>query len=239
MKTFKQFLRELKLSEGKHDKSSFKAIFLCGSPGSGKSFVSKHVLADGKAHGLKYINSDQAFEYLLQKAHEETGDDKFLPKNLQYTADDPDVKNKRSKALDITTNPYRSSKYGLGIKERLGLLIDGTGADEQRIAKEKSMLEDLGYETYMVYVNIDLETALKRNQQRTRRVPQSIILQKYRAVTRNKNYYRNLFGNNFLYIDNRKVVNDPDSYFLKYYRKILKFLETPAQTPQAREFFNS
>mgnify|MGYP003323212928 CR=1 FL=1 len=53
------------LNEGINDPGIFKAVFMAGGPGSGKSYVA------GKATGgtgLKSVNSDDAFEYLLKKA---------------------------------------------------------------------------------------------------------------------------------------------------------------------------
>ena len=58
MITYAQFIKE-----GVYDPNIFKAIFLEGGPGSGKSFVA------GKAMcglGLKIINSDDAFEKYLK-----------------------------------------------------------------------------------------------------------------------------------------------------------------------------
>jgi dephospho-CoA kinase len=61
MLSFKQYL-----SEGVNDPAIFKVVFMAGGPGSGKSFVS------GKTGltslGLKFINSDPAFEAALKKA---------------------------------------------------------------------------------------------------------------------------------------------------------------------------
>ena len=59
MVTYEQFIKE-----GVYDPNIFKAVFLAGGPGSGKSFVA------GKAMGglgLKIINSDDAFERYLKK----------------------------------------------------------------------------------------------------------------------------------------------------------------------------
>ena len=56
---FKEFL-----AEGVYDKNIFKAFFLAGGPGSGKSWVSAKTLSGA---GLKVINSDSAFESLLKK----------------------------------------------------------------------------------------------------------------------------------------------------------------------------
>ena len=74
--SFKQYTQ---VNEGVNDPAIFKAVFLAGGPGSGKSFVvGKTGLT---ALGLKLINSDPAFENLLKKAGLGlTPDDMFSPK---------------------------------------------------------------------------------------------------------------------------------------------------------------
>ncbi len=59
MKTFQQ------IREGVYDPNIFKAVFLAGGPGSGKSFVVGKTLG---GLGLKVINSDDPFEKYLVKA---------------------------------------------------------------------------------------------------------------------------------------------------------------------------
>ena len=60
MKSFKEF------NEGPNDPAIFKAIFLAGGPGSGKSFI---VGRTGlPALGFKVVNSDDAFELAMNKA---------------------------------------------------------------------------------------------------------------------------------------------------------------------------
>ena len=62
-KSFKDFVP---LEEGVNDPAIFKAVFLAGGPGSGKSFVvGKSALT---SFGLKLVNSDNAFEQALKKA---------------------------------------------------------------------------------------------------------------------------------------------------------------------------
>ena len=53
------------LTEGDYDPNIFKAIFLAGGPGSGKSNVAGKTI---RAEGLKVVNSDDAFQKLLKKA---------------------------------------------------------------------------------------------------------------------------------------------------------------------------
>ncbi len=52
---------EQKIQEGVYDRGIFKAFFLAGGPGSGKSFVTQKVTS---GLSLKVINSDSAFEWV-------------------------------------------------------------------------------------------------------------------------------------------------------------------------------
>ena len=53
------------LQEGVYDPNIFKAFFLAGGPGSGKSYVVRRTTG---GTGLKIVNSDDAFEKLLKDA---------------------------------------------------------------------------------------------------------------------------------------------------------------------------
>ena len=44
--------------------------------------------------------------------------------------------------------------------------MDGTGKDYEKIVRMSEKLKSFGYETLMVFVNTDLETALARNAKR-------------------------------------------------------------------------
>ena len=60
MKQFKQIIQE-----GVYDPGIFKAFFLAGGPGSGKTYVTNRATG---GMGLKMVNSDIRFERYLQKA---------------------------------------------------------------------------------------------------------------------------------------------------------------------------
>ena len=60
------------LTEGVFDKGIFKAVFLAGGPGSGKSYVVSQLFGSPQkvnvsVSGLKSVNSDTEFEFLLKK----------------------------------------------------------------------------------------------------------------------------------------------------------------------------
>ena len=63
MKQVQSFIQYI--NEGLYDKGIFKAFFLAGGPGSGKTFVTHSVFA---GLGLKVVNSDNVFERSLKKA---------------------------------------------------------------------------------------------------------------------------------------------------------------------------
>ena len=56
MKTFQQ------IQEGVYDPNIFKAIFLAGGPGSGKSYV---VRRSTGGLGMKIVNSDDIYQKML------------------------------------------------------------------------------------------------------------------------------------------------------------------------------
>ena len=54
-----------------------------------------------------------------------------------------------------------AKKQEIYIKGRLGLVIDGTGKDFGEVFKNKQSTEAIGYDTSMIFVNTDLDTALE------------------------------------------------------------------------------
>ena len=62
------------------------------------------------------------------------------------------------------------------MNQRLGQVIDGTGKDYNKIERQRKIYQDLGYDTYMVFVNTSLEVAMERNQARERKLPDDIVV---------------------------------------------------------------
>ena len=186
MKTFQQLL------EGIYDPHIFKAIFLAGGPGSGKSFVVGRTLG---GTGLKIINSDEPFErYLVQAGLSlDMPDEEEVPRDIE-----------RARAKKVT-----AAKKGHAIDGRLGLIIDGTGKDYDKLTKQASELRKIGYEVSMVFVNTSLETALKRNQMRKRSVPPKIAEKGWQQVQNNLGKFQNFFSpKNFFIVDNNDHQED-------------------------------
>jgi len=185
MKTYEQIRY---LEEGLYDPNIFKAFFLAGGPGSGKTFVTGSAFA---GFGLKMINSDQAFENALKKNN-------LSLKMPEDEAEARDIQRARAKAMT-------GSMMDLAIKGRLGMIIDGTGRDYEKINSQVANLKSLGYDCYMVFVNTSLDVALERNAQRERSVPEYITRKSWTVVQSNIGKFQSLFGmQNMTIIDNNK-----------------------------------
>ena len=206
------------LEEGVFDKGILKAVFMAGGPGSGKSYVAGELFGIPKkinvsVSGIKSVNSDTEFEFLLKKYGFETFGtgkldiDKWPAEVFDAIAGgDEDSENMtvRKKAKLMTRD--RKEKYMEG---RLGMIIDGTGHDYSKIKKEKEQLEKLGYDTYMVFVNTSLEVAQQRNQERDRILPPKLLKDSWNDVQKNKISFQGLFGNaNFMMVDNSKTLGE-------------------------------
>jgi predicted kinase len=186
----KQFddIRFQELKEGLYDPNIFKAFFLAGGPGSGKTFVTRGAFG---GTGLRVINSDNAFESALKKH----GLSLKMPED---EAEARDILRARAKGVTDKT-------LDLSLKGRLGLVIDGTGRDYDKIKIQNDMLKQLGYDTYMVFVNTSLEVALERNAKRERSVPEYITRKSWTQVQSNIGRFQNTFGmSNMIIIDNSK-----------------------------------
>ena len=177
------------LTEGVYDKHIFKAFFLAGGPGSGKSWVAARTL---EGSGMKVINTDLGFERYAKQA----GLD--LKKMQSFTP----AQTKLKDALRARSKSGTKTQLQFAIEGRLGLILDSTARDIPRIESEASALGALGYDTYMVFVNTTLETALKRNQLRPRSVPDAIVIQSHKQIQANRQKLKNIFGSNYVEVDN-------------------------------------
>jgi dephospho-CoA kinase len=217
-----KFKDTVQLAEGINDPGIFKAVFLAGGPGSGKSFIVGQTALT--SFGLKLVNSDDTFEHLLKKAGlEATPKDIFSDKGQAI----------RGKAKAITGNKQVGYMNG-----RLGLVIDGTGKDFGKIQKQATALKKLGYEVAMIFVNTDLDTAQSRNKKRERTLPEKQVESMWKDVQKNIGKFQNMFDNNFHVVDNSNAGNIQGAT-LSVYRKIGQFTRTPPSKPAAKRWIQS
>ena len=208
------------LAEGVYDPGIFKAFFLAGGPGSGKTFVTQSAFA---GTGLKIVNSDTLFERGLKKAN-------LSLKMPENEAEFRDIIRQRAK----TTAGTILDTYMRG---RLGLVIDATGRDYNVINRQRSMLQMLGYDTYMVFVNTSLEVALQRNRVRTRSVPEDITRKSWNTVQNNIGKFQNMFGmRNMIVVDNNDAKEDE---LLKVYKQVRRLINVPVQNYVAKKWIEN
>jgi shikimate kinase len=195
MKTFTE------LQEGVYDPNIFKAIFLAGGPGSGKSYVVRRTTG---GLGMKIVNSDDIYEKMLNDAGlETTPEDIFSDKGQEI----------RVQAKGVTKRMQSNFLEG-----RLGLIVDGTGKDYDKIAKQVAGLKNIGYECYMVFVNTSLDTAQERNRMRKRTLPEKQVEEMWKGVQKNIGKFQSLFGSSsMIIVDNNNAGED---VFEKVWKRI-------------------
>lgn len=210
------------VSEGVNDPAIFKVVFVVGGPGSGKSYVSRELGLN--AMGFVTINSDDAFEYLMRKHNI----DPKMP---------PEEKEKRdtvrARAKEIT-----GKKSNLAIEGRLGIHVDGTGDDYDKVAKLKRNFELLGYDCYLVIVNTRLDIARHRNQMRARTVPDKIVTNSWYDVQDNIGRFANVFTYMSI-IDNSGDAKSTDAQIAKVHNRLRQFVESPPTRPAAKEWIQN
>lgn len=213
------YIDEVMLAEGIYDPSIFKAIFLAGGPGSGKSFMVKMTAL--KALGYTVINSDAPFEILMRKL------------DLDFKMPDSEKEQRdlvREKAKALT-----DKKMDLALRGRLGLVIDGTGKDADKIMRMRGKLAVYGYESALVFVNTDLDTALDRNAKRERSVPEPIAIELWKDVQRNLGLFQRAFGVNFHIIDNSAGM-DVSSQTNTVYKQLSDWSKVPSRNGVAQRW---
>ena len=190
MKSLKLFL------EGRNDPSIFHAVFMAGAPGAGKSFVSDW-MSLGPQLGYKVINSDVEFTRYMKEAG--------LTDEKGAVILDPEQEYERG-VIRTVAKRHTQAKTNYAMVGRLGLVIDGTGANASKVQKQKATLEKLGYETAMVYVSIPLEDSIesdrKRGEEGGRSIGPELVTQKFKELDKSIPKLKKSFGKMFFVIDN-------------------------------------
>ena len=200
-----EYMIEDLITEGVYDPGIFKAVFLMGGPGSGKSTVVDQLSL--KALGLKMVNTDKAFENGLKKAG--------LSLDLRG-ADFDKVDPIRAKAKKIT-----GKNMDAYIRGRLGMIFDTTAANKNKIVSYKKLLDKLGYDYKMVFVSTSLQNAQKRNDMRARKLPAEIVQGDWEKARKNADEFKKLFGRDFVEITNDDDVATLQKKSMSLYSKML------------------
>ncbi len=192
------------LQEGLQDPNIFKACFLAGGPGSGKSYVVRYTTG---GTGLRVVNSDDVFEKYLKDA----GLSQKMPPE-EWEANQ--IERKRAKRV----TKLRRDNY---VEGRIGMVIDGTGKDYDKIRSQKAELEALGYDTHMIFVNTSIDVALERNEKRERTVPEDVAIISWKSVQSNIGKFSSLFRGTMVIVDNNKPDQDIEKATFKEVKRLL------------------
>ena len=210
------------LQEGVYDPNIFKAFFIAGGPGSGKSFVVRKTTG---GLGMKVVNSDDIFEKLLDK--------EGLSKKMPESEKEPrDIVRQRAKRLT-------AKKKENFIEGRLGLIIDGTGKDYDKIARQATKLKQIGYDVHMIFVNTSLDVALERNQKRDRTVPESVAIKSWNNVQRNIGKFSQYFRQNFVVVDNNDPLENDGMIFNSVFKQVKRLANKKVVNPVAQMWIKS
>ena len=215
------------VEEGVYDPHIFKAVFMAGGPGSGKSYIATSRILKGG--GLKIVNSDDIFEYKMKKAGLDHGDPEVI-----YSPQGQEIRNQAKQMTGTMEDGY--------LDGRLGLIIDGTGRDVSKIANAKEKLMNMGYSCMMVFVNTSLDIAQERNLDRERVLPADEVSKMWNAVQNNIMKFQQLFGaSKFQVVDNNGGLEDPDraENFKVVEKNITAFISRPPSNRYAKAWIEN
>ena len=238
------YVTEEVLQEGINDQGIFKVVFLAGGPGSGKDYVLSQTI---EGHGLTEINSDTAFEFLMNKE----GLDFMMPPE-----EEAERNIARGRAKTITKEKQRLALVG-----RKGIIVNGTADDPVKIAHMKSEFEQMGYDTMMVFVNTSDDVSRERNFQRGKAGGRKVLdgtdaegkpngtedirKMKWDAAQKGKPMLKKLFGNkNFIEFDNSadlrtasdEIKKQKKAEMLNIFKQVRSFSVAPPTNPNASDF---
>jgi predicted kinase len=165
MITLDKFIKEYPegLCEGIEDQGIFKAVFMAGTAGSGKSYT----LSKIKSGSIepRIVNTDKFKEFF----------------------------GKWDKPTVLKSKKLTASQLYLYLNSMLPLFVDGTSAWSDTLKRRRDILSEIGYDTAMVFVSVPLEVAIKRARERKRPVPEDFVREAYQELNKLKSSLKSKF----------------------------------------------
>lgn len=199
------------LNESIEDKGILKACFMCGLPGAGKSYVGD-AIKDGTINP-KIVNTDKLVEFF--------GDGG----GVDWSIYGDKIKKLNKKQLVNYLNSM------------LPLWIDSTSSNSSSLLRRKGILESIGYDVCMVWVDTPMKTALERIEQRKRKVPKETVKEMYKKLNNMKAFYKKQFGSDFYEVKNGEG-ELTEQTMLDAYKKVSKFFNKKLQNPIGKDTFD-
>jgi predicted kinase len=135
--------------------------------------------------------------------------------------------------LSEKTNDFRRES----IRNRGPLIINGPADDTNRISQIKEELEDLGYDTMMIFVNTTNETSKERNSLLSRMMMESIRHDKWLKSQENTKYFTESF-NTFISFDNTGDIDSKRDDITEIYQSTNEFLDSEVVGETAEDWLN-
>jgi cytidyltransferase-like protein len=135
--------------------------------------------------------------------------------------------------LSEKTNDFRRE----AIRNRGPLIVNGPADDTDRISYIKEELEELGYETMMVFVNTTNEASKERNSLLSRMMVESVRQDKWLKSQKNTKYFDETF-NKFISFDNTGDIDSKEEDIHDIYQKSNEFLASRNLTETALDWLN-
>ena len=110
------------------------------------------------------------------------------------------------------------------IRNRGPLIINGPADDHTRILTIKEELEELGYNTSMVFVDTTNEASKERNERLSKTLAESVRHDKWMLAQANKEAYQQNFSN-FIYFDNSRSIDQIEEDVTETYQQLILFTE--------------
>jgi predicted kinase len=122
--------------------------------------------------------------------------------------------------LSERTSDYRRE----AIRNRSPLIINGPADNQESILRIKEELEELGYDTLMVFVDTTNEASRDRNEKLTKMIAESVRQDKWNQAQQSKDSYNKVFDN-FVHFDNSASLEDIEEAITDTYQTINMFIE--------------
>lgn len=194
------------LEEGIHDPIIFKAVFMAGTPGSGKSTVRRELFG---GLGMKVTDADE-----IRRAHAKLG---------------------READHATQGNMAQRLGYQY-MRGRLGIIMDTTAWHLPTITDTTHQLRIMGYDVAMIHVFSPLETSLARVRERSlitgHSVSEEEVEKRHAGLKNNTAAYAHMFGDHYWFVDNSGSF--PKLSHVRPH--ILKWLSTPSTSPIAQQW---
>ncbi len=159
-----------------------KAVFICGSGGSGKSTFSKKYFGD-----YTIIDMDIIYESLLIQ-------NKLGLKIKDFNKDEREI----ASILFEESKVLNDGRFIKSVSNGENIVIDSIGRDFDVILEQRNYLEKNGYTTYMIMMYVELDECLKRVESRERVYSKNITIDSWYLSYGNLSLYKKEFGDRFM-----------------------------------------